>query len=104
MTISPPYCGVPSLSHQFPLAAVVLVVEVGGSVVVFVVVVVVLVVVVDAGAVDDVVVVVDLEQDANTMAEMSRMPKGTSINFLFTFYLLSVCSLYYGDINLSSKK
>jgi hypothetical protein len=80
------------------------VVEVGGSVVVAAVEVVVFVVV-DVGIIDVVVVVVvDLEQDANTMAEMSRMPKGTSINFLFTFYLLSVCSLYYGDINLSSKK
>jgi hypothetical protein len=104
MTISPPYCGVPSLSHQFPLTAVVFVVEVGWSVVVAAVEVVVFVVV-DVGIIDVVVVVVvDLEQDANTMAEMSRMPKGTSINFLFTFYLLSVCSLYYGDINLSSKK
>jgi len=62
--ICPPYCGVPSLFHQFPVAAVVVgvVVTVGEEVVVLVVVVVVLVVVVSV--VED--VVGDLAQDAKT--------------------------------------
>jgi hypothetical protein len=88
MTISPPYCGTPSLSHQFPLAVAVLVVDVGGIAVVDVVVVLV---VVDAGTVEVVVVVVVVAlvvQDASIMAEMSRMLSVIIINLFFTSYLL----------------
>jgi hypothetical protein len=64
MIKSPPDCGVPSESHQFPVGVVVVEVVVGVVVVVVLVVVVVVlvVVVVDVG-----VVVVDLEQDAKTI-------------------------------------
>jgi hypothetical protein len=57
----PPYCGVPRLSHQFPVAVVVVVAVVEVVTFEVVVVVVVFVVVVDAEVVDVVFVV----QDAN---------------------------------------
>ena len=76
----PPYSGVPSLPHQFPVTAVVDVVEVGGAVVVVVVVVdvfVVVVVVVDVGV--DVVVVVVLLQDAKTIDATMRQVSAIQI-------------------------
>ena len=64
ITNSPPYCGVPSLSHQFPVVTVVAVVVL---VVVIVLVVVVVVLVVLDIVVDAVVdVVVFVAQDAKT--------------------------------------
>jgi hypothetical protein len=75
----PPYVGVPSLSHQFPVTVVVVEVEVGGAVVVVVVVVfvVVVVVVVDVGV--DVVVVVVLLQDAKTIDATMRQVSAIQI-------------------------
>ena len=83
--IVPPYCGVPSMFHQFRVAVVVLVVVavggvlvVGGSVVVFVVLVVVVVV----------VAVVELVlQDASRVAATNKQLKDNQITFFFTFYL-----------------
>jgi len=77
----PPYCGVPSLSHQFPVALVVVVVCVTGDVVAGVAVVVV---------VDDVVVkvvvtidavVVDVAQDANASDIAMRQVSTVQIVF-----------------------
>jgi hypothetical protein len=82
MVIVPPYCGVPSESHQFPVVAVVVgvvVVETAVEVVVFVVVVVVLVVVVVFVVVDDVFVV----QDASTIESTNKKLKPNQIIFLF---------------------
>ena len=91
---SPPYVGLPSLSHQCPVVAVVVVVvEVGGAVVVVVVVfiVVVVLVVVDV----DVVVVVVLLQDAKTIDITMRQVIAiqivpffisTSLYFIGTFH------------------
>jgi hypothetical protein len=70
MVSVPPYCGTPSESHQFPVTAVVDVVEVDGAVVIVVDVFVVVVVVVDVGV--DVVVVVVLLQDAKTIDATMR--------------------------------
>ena len=67
----PPYVGVPSLSHQFPVTVVVVEVEVGGAVVV------VVVVVVDVGV--DVVVVVVLLQDAKTIDVTMRQVSAIQI-------------------------
>jgi hypothetical protein len=85
MVIVPPYCGVPSESHQFPAAVVVVgvvlvtaVVVVTGAVVwvvvVFVVVVVVGIVVVD---------VVFEVQDASNIAATSKTLTLNQINFVF---------------------
>ena len=82
-TISPPYCGLPRLSHQFPVVAVVVAVVVGGVVVLVVVVLVVVVVVlvVDVGVeVDDVVFVV---QDAKTKDATIRQLSAIQITPLF---------------------
>jgi len=70
------------LSHQFPVTAVVLVVDVGGAVVVVVVVFVVVVVLVGFVVVVVVVVVV-LEHDANISAVTTRQLKSSPITFLF---------------------
>jgi hypothetical protein len=84
MVIVPPGCGVPSESHQLPVAAVVVAVVVGGTAV--------LVVVVDAGM--DVVVdvgmdvVVDVAQDASSIAATSKKLKPNHINLFFNIYLL----------------
>jgi hypothetical protein len=68
--IAPPYCGVPRLSHQFPVTAVVVVaVVVVGAVVLAVVVVLVLVVVVCVGVEVDAVV---LLHDAKTSDATTR--------------------------------
>jgi hypothetical protein len=76
----PPYVGLPRLSHQFPVTAVVVEVEVGGAVVVVVVVVVVFVVVaVLVGADVDVVVVVVLLQDAKTIDVTMRQVSAIQI-------------------------
>jgi hypothetical protein len=83
MVIVPPYCGVPSESHQFPVVAVVVgvvVVETAVEVVVFVVVVVVLVVVVVFVVVVDNVFVV---QDASTIESTNKKLKPNQIIFLF---------------------
>jgi hypothetical protein len=80
IVIVPPYCGVPSESHQFPAAAVVVAVVVVTGAVVFVVVVVVVVAVV--------VVVVDevfVPQDASNMAATSKKLKPNQINLFFVF-------------------
>jgi hypothetical protein len=69
------------LSHQFPVTAVVLVVDVGGAVVV--VVVVFVVVVVPVVVVVGVVVVVVLEHDPNISAVTTRQLKSSPITFLF---------------------
>ena len=82
MTIVPPYCGVPSLSHQFPVEGLVVVVLVVADVVVvvvvFVVVVVLVLVVVDV----DVIVVV-LVQDAKTIDITIRHVSAIQIAPLF---------------------
>ena len=82
MVIVPPYCGVPSESHQFPATVVVVAVVVVTGAVVFVVdvVVVVLVVVVDV-VVDEVFV----PQDASNMAATSKKLKPNQINLFFVF-------------------
>jgi len=74
--IVPPYCGVPRLSHQFPVTAVVVAVVVVGVVVLVVVVVVVVlvvVVVVDVGVEVDVVVLLhDAKTSDVTMRQVSN--------------------------------
>jgi hypothetical protein len=80
IVIVPPYCGVPSESHQFPAAVVVVAVVVVTGAVVFVVVVVVVVAVV--------VVVVDevfVPQDASNIAATSKKLKPNQINLFFVF-------------------
>jgi len=85
ITKSPPYCGLPRLSHQFPVTAVVVAVVVVGVVVVVVVVVVVLVV--DVGVeVDDVVLLHDAKTSDATTRQVSSIQVipffiQTSINF-----------------------
>jgi hypothetical protein len=78
--IVPPYCGVPRVSHQFPVAAVVVAVVVVGVViwvvVVVVVVLVVVVVVVDVGVEVDVVV---LLHDAKTIDVTMRQVSNPQI-------------------------
>ena len=91
MTISPPYCGTPRLSHQCPVVVVVLAVVVCGTVVVVLVVDVVFVVaVVDVGldVVVDADVFVDVAQDASNIAATNKKLKPNQINFLFNFLLL----------------
>ena len=80
IVIVPPYCGVPSESHQFPAAAVVVAVVVVTGAVVFVVVVVVVVAVVVV-EVDEVFV----PQDASNMAATSKKLKPNQINLFFVF-------------------
>jgi len=83
--ITPPYCGVPKLSHQFPVEVVVVVtttvvdVFVWGDVVVTLVVVAVVALAVVDIVVDDVVVVVDELQDANTNESTIRLVNATPI-------------------------
>ena len=91
MTIVPPYCGVPSLSHQFPVVVevvAVVAVVIGGEVVLVVVVEVALVVdvVVDVGLDED--VVVDVAQDASSIATTIKKLKPNPINLFFIFQLL----------------
>jgi len=77
--IVPPYCGVPRVSHQFPVAAVVVAVVVVGVViwvVVVVVVVLVVVVVVCVGVEVDVVV---LLHDAKTIDVTMRQVSNPQI-------------------------
>ena len=84
MVIVPPYCGVPSESHQFPAAVVVVAVVVVTGAVVFVVVVLVVVVVV----VVVVMVVVDevfVPQDASNIDATSNKLKPNQINLFFVF-------------------
>jgi len=81
----PPYCGVPRISHQFPVALVVVAVVVVGVVVVVVVLVVVVVVVVvvlvvDVGIEVDVVV---LLHDAKTSDVTMRKVSNAQIIPLF---------------------
>jgi hypothetical protein len=79
----PPYCGVPRISHQFPVALVVVAVVVVGVViwvVVVVVVVLVVVVVVDVGVEVDVVV---LLHDAKTSDVTMRKVSNAQIIPLF---------------------
>ena len=87
MVIVSPYCGVPRLSHQFPVTVVV--VAVVGCVVTVVVVAVFMVVVlvvevVDVGA----DVVVDVAHDAISIAAINRKLKPNQINLFFNFLLL----------------
>jgi hypothetical protein len=103
----PPYCGLPSLSHQFPIVTVVvvLVVETGGFVVVVVVVVVFVVVVVLPGEVDiDVVGVVVLLQDAKTVDITIRQVSASQIapffihtSFIFIKLMRKVSYIWYGS-------
>ena len=82
MVIEPPYVGVPSESHQFPVVVVVVgMVEVAVAIV-GVVMLVVIVVVVDI-SVD---AVVDVAQDASNIAVNSKTLKPNQINFLFNSY------------------
>ena len=86
----PPYCGLPSLSHQFPLAVVVVAIVVGSVVVVSGSVVVDVVFVVDVVEVAaDVDTVVDLAHDASNMAATSMRLKPNQITLLFKYYLQS---------------
>ena len=84
----PPYCGVPRLSHQFPVAVVVV-----GIVVVAVseVVVVVVLAVVDVVLVLDVVDVgvdVDVAHEASSIAVTSKKLKPNQMYLFFNFLLL----------------
>ena len=81
MVIVPPYCGVPSESHQFPATVVVVAVVVVTGAVVFVVDVVVVVLVVVDVVVDEVFV----PQDASNMAATSKKLKPNQINLFFVF-------------------
>jgi hypothetical protein len=84
----PPYWGVPSESHQFPVAVVVVGgVVVGELVVVVVVVVVFVVTVVDVSG--DVAVDVgdDVVQDASSIATTIKKLKPNQINLFFNRYL-----------------
>jgi hypothetical protein len=93
MVIVPPYCGVPSESHQFPAALVVVGVVVATAVVVGVVALgIVVVAVVEVLAVVDVVVVgvdvvVDELQDASNIVVTSKTLKPNQINFVFNLFL-----------------
>jgi hypothetical protein len=79
----PPYCGVPSESHQFPVEAVVVTVVVIGVVVVEVVVVVVVLVVVVTIVDVGVDVFVDVEQDAISMEATIKRLKHNHIILFF---------------------
>ena len=91
MVIVPPYCGVPRLSHQFPVEVVVtaVVVDCAVELVVMptidvdVVLVVVIIEVVDVG----VDVVVDELQDANNIAVTINKLKPNQITLFFNFIL-----------------
>ena len=83
IVIVPPYCGVPSESHQFPAAVVVVAVVVAVAVVAFVVVVVLVVVVVIV--VEE--VVVDELHDASSIAATIKKPEHNQINFVFNLFL-----------------
>ena len=92
--ICPPYCGLPSESHQFPVAVVVVVVAVVvcGKVVVVLVVVDVAVlidVVVDVDM--DVEIVVDVAQDTSSIvATIKKLkPNQTSLFFIFYSYFIN---------------
>jgi nitrate/nitrite transporter NarK len=97
IVIVPPYVGVPSESHQFPDAVVVVGVVKVAAVVVVVVAVVVVVVVVDV-SVD---AVVDVVQDASSIAITNKKLKPNQINLFFNFYPLFYLSQtyfwYYGN-------
>jgi hypothetical protein len=88
MVMWPPYCGVPMLSHQFPVEVAVtevvaVVVEVAAVDVVTTGVEVVVVVVVVTAAVVVLVEVVDDEQDANTSDITVRKARNKNIGRLF---------------------
>jgi hypothetical protein len=85
--IVPPYCGVPRLSHQFPVAVVVVVVVVDGAAVLVVVVDVSMDVVVDVDVDVGVDVVLDVAQDASNIAATIKKLKPNQINLFFIFYL-----------------
>ena len=92
MVIVPPYCGAPSLSHQFPVEVVVTVVDVGSDakLVVDVGIDAEVVVdgsdaklVVDVGSDSVVVVVLDLLHDASSIAATRKMLKLNQITLFF---------------------
>lgn len=95
--IVPPYCGVPRLSHQFPVEVVVAAVVTGADVVVDVEAVVAVVtgtdVVVVVSEVVDVDVVLDLAQDAKindvTMRQVSTIQKTPFFIYLLFQYNIS---------------
>jgi hypothetical protein len=101
----PPYCGVPRLSHQFPVVTVVVVLVVETGVVVVVVVVVFVVVVVLPGEVDiDVVGVVVSLQDAKTIDITMRQVSAIQIvplfihtSFIFIKLMRKVSYIWYGS-------
>lgn len=87
----PPYCGVPRLSHQLPVAVLVVAVVMGDVVVIVTVedvVILVVDVVVIVFVIDDVVVdVVDALQDVRSIATISKKLKPNQINLFFNLYL-----------------
>jgi hypothetical protein len=86
--IVPPYCGVPRLSHQFPVEVVVAAVVTGADVVVDVEAVVAVVtgteVVVEVGVVAGSDVVLDLAQDVKTIDITMRPVSTIQKNLFFT--------------------
>jgi p-aminobenzoyl-glutamate transporter AbgT len=72
MFIVPPYCGLPYLSHQFPVALVV-VADVAVAVLV-------------VDEIVDVVLLVFVEQDANTMTVIINKLSNNQMNFFFIFH------------------
>ena len=91
ITSSPPYCGLPSLSHQFPVVGVVIEVEVDVNVVVGVDVGVDVRVVVGLDVDTDVGVEIDddveLVQDASSIAAIIKQLRLDQITLFFIFYL-----------------
>jgi hypothetical protein len=82
--MSPPYVGIPSLSHQFPVLAVEVTVCVIGCAVVVVVAALLVVLVVEvAEVIMDVEVVLDLLQDASTKDVAIRKVNAIQIILLF---------------------
>jgi hypothetical protein len=86
--IVPPYCGVPRLSHQFPVTEVVVGVVVIGLVVVVVVVILVVDVVILVVVVAVVLEVVFVVQEASSIAATNKMLKPNQINLFFNYLLL----------------
>jgi hypothetical protein len=84
MVIEPPYVGVPSESHQFPVAVVVVGMVVAAVAIEGVVMLVVVVVVVDI-SVD---AVVDVAQDASSIATINKKLKPNQLDLFFNFYPL----------------
>ena len=92
----PPYCGLPRLSHQFPVALVVVTLVVAVVVVVtFGVVAVVTIAVVGVVVVDVIIddVVVDLLQDTKSKETTIRKVINTQVTLFFTYYSFVISRL-----------